>query len=277
MNQSPNSLRDMIRIENSDLGKIGVVEIDGNHYVTESSIVNFMNDYDIDSKPQLIESLIDFNNISEISILDENTTDDTLVFARDIMMLCEDVNPFNVVDAANGRSLLRMGMVQMVDIITRGGYTQKQDIDKYIKKCDNMLEDIREEKKNVKEKNSLKGQTKFSCMFLFNICKTVFLTFVVPISFTKKIKWPAAISKLFIKNGTKAVSGFLSKKIVGGITAKTAVKAGLIGIDAASSLPPDIKGLYLSITNYEKLLNEYEHNIRKTKESLIKQKNHLNE
>ena len=49
MNQSPNSLRDMIRIENSDLGKIGVVEIDGNHYVTESSIVNFMNNYDIDS------------------------------------------------------------------------------------------------------------------------------------------------------------------------------------------------------------------------------------
>ena len=78
MNQSPNSLRDMIRTENSDLGKIGVVEVNGNHYVTESSLVNFMNDNDIDSKSQLIESLIGFNNISELSVLDENTTDKLL-------------------------------------------------------------------------------------------------------------------------------------------------------------------------------------------------------
>ena len=67
MNQSPNSLRDMIRTENSDLGKIGVVEVNGKHYVTESSLVNFMNDNDIDSKSQLIESLIDFNDIREDS------------------------------------------------------------------------------------------------------------------------------------------------------------------------------------------------------------------
>ena len=85
MNQSPNSLRDMIRTENSDLGKIGVVEVNGKHYVTESSLVNFMNDNDIDSKSQLIESLIDFNDIRELSVLDENTTDETLVFARDMM------------------------------------------------------------------------------------------------------------------------------------------------------------------------------------------------
>lgn len=276
MNQSPNSLRDMIRTENSDLGKIGVVEVNGNHYVTESSLVNFMNDNDIDSKSQLIESLIGFNNISELSVLDENTTDETLVFARDMMMLCEDINPFSVAQAAQGRSLLRMGMTQMANLVTKGGYTQVNDIDKYIKKCDEMLEDIAEEKKNAKEKSSsLKGQAKFSCMFAFNIAKTVFFSLVVPLAVVKKITWPAAVSKLFVKNGGKAVGGFLSKKVIGGVTVKTAASAGLIGLDATLSLPPDLKGLYLSIADYEKLLNDYERDIRRTKSSLIQQKKTL--
>lgn len=276
MNQSPNSLRDMIRTENSDLGKIGVVEVNGNHYVTESSLVNFMNDNDIDSRSQLIESLIGFNNIKELSVLDENTTDETLVFARDMMMLCEDINPFSVAKAAQGRSLLRMGMTQMANLVTKGGYTQVNDIDKYIKKCDEMLEDIAEEKKNAKEKSSsLKGQAKFSCMFAFNIAKTVFFSLVVPLAVVKKITWPAAVSKLFVKNGGKAVGGFLSKKVIGGVTMKTAATAGLVGLDAAMSLPPDLKGLYLSIADYEKLLNEYEGDIRRTKSSLIQQKKTL--
>lgn len=276
MNQSPNSLRDMIRTENSDLGKIGVVEVNGNHYVTESSLVNFMNDNDIDSRSQLIESLIGFNNIKELSVLDENTTDETLVFARDMMMLCEDINPFSVAKAAQGRSLLRMGMTQMANLVTKGGYTQVNDIDKYIKKCDEMLEDIAEEKKNAKEKSSsLKGQAKFSCMFAFNIAKTVFFSLVVPLAVVKKITWPAAVSKLFVKNGGKAVGGFLSKKVIGGVTMKTAATAGLVGLDAAVSLPPDLKGLYLSIADYEKLLNEYESDIRRTKSSLIQQKKTL--
>ena len=276
MNQSPNSLRDMIRTENSDLGKIGVVEVNGKHYVTESSLVNFMNDNDIDSKSQLIESLIDFNDIRELSILDENTTDETLVFARDMMMLCEDINPFSVAQAAQGRSLLRMGMTQMANLVTKGGYTQVNDIDKYIKKCDEMLLDIAEEKKNARDKsNSLKGQAKFSCMFAFNIAKTVFFSLVVPLAVVKKITWPAAVSKLFVKNSGKAVGGFLSKKIIGGVTMKTAASAGLVGLDAAISLPPDLKGLYLSVADYERLLNDYERDIRRTKSSLIQQKKTL--
>lgn len=276
MNQSPNSLRDMIRTENSDLGKIGVVEVNGKHYVTESSLVNFMNDNDIDSKSQLIESLIDFNDIRELSVLDENTTDETLVFARDMMMLCEDINPFSVAQAAQGRSLLRMGMTQMANLVTKGGYTQVNDIDKYIKKCDEMLENIAEEKQNAREKNSsLKGQAKFSCMFAFNIAKTVFFSLVVPLAVVKKITWPAAVSKLFVKNSGKAVGGFLSKKIIGGVTMKTAASAGLVGLDAAISLPPDFKGLYLSVADYERLLNDYERDIRRTKSSLIQQKKTL--
>lgn len=276
MNQSPNSLRDVIRIENSDLGKIGVVEVNGNHYVTESSLVNFMNDNDIDSRSQLIESLIGFNNIRELSVLDENTTDETLVFARDMMMLCEDINPFSVAQVAQGRSLLRMGMTQMANLVTKGGYTQEKDIDRYIKKCDEMLLDIAEEKKNARDKsNSLKGQAKFSCMFAFNIAKTVFFSLVVPLAIVKKITWPAAVSKLFMKNGGKAVGGFLSKKVIGGVTVKTAASAGLIGLDATLSMPPDLKGLYLSIADYEKLLNDYENDIRRTKGSLIRQKQTL--
>ena len=276
MNQSPNSLRDMIRTENSDLGKIGVVEVNGKHYVTESSLVNFMNDNDIDSKSQLIESLIDFNDIRELSVLDENTTDETLVFARDMMMLCEDINPFSVAQAAQGRSLLRMGMTQMANLVTKGGYTQVNDIDKYIKKCDEMLENIAEEKQNVREKNSsLKGQAKFSCMFAFNIAKTVFFSLVVPLAVVKKITWPAAVSKLFVKNSGKAVGGFLSKKIIGGVTMKTPASAGLVGLAAAIPLPPDLKGLYLSVADYERLLNDYERDIHRTKSSLIQQKKTL--
>ena len=276
MNQSPKSLRNLIRIENSDLGEIGVAEVDGNHYVTESSIVNFMNENDIDSKEQLIESLIDFNHINSLSILDENTIDETLELTRDVMMIYEDINPFSVADAARGRSLLRVCITQMVDIICKGGYTQISDIDKYIRKCDRMLEDIQDEKAKIKEKgHSLEGQAKFSCMFLFNLIKTIFFSFVVPLAVMKKVTLPTAITKLFVKNGNKAAAGFISKKALGNVSKKTIATAAAIGFDAAVSIPPDIKGLYLSIADYEKLLNDYEREIRRTRSSLIRQRDTL--
>lgn len=276
MNQSPKSLRNLIRIENSDLGEIGVAEVDGNHYVTESSIVNFMNENDIDSKEQLIESLIDFNHINSLSILDENTIDETLELTRDVMMIYEDINPFSVADAARGRSLLRVCITQMVDIICKGGYTQISDIDKYIRKCDRMLEDIQDEKAKIKEKgHSLEGQAKFSCMFLFNLIKTIFFSFVVPLAVMKNVTLPTAITKLFVKNGNKAAAGFISKKALGNVSTKTIATAAAIGFDAAVSIPPDIKGLYLSIADYEKLLNDYEREIRRTRSSLIRQRDTL--
>lgn len=276
MNQSPKSLRNLIRIENSDLGEIGVAEVDGNHYVTESSIVNFMNENDIDSKEQLIESLIDFNHINSLSILDENTIDETLELTRDVMMIYEDINPFSVADAARGRSLLRVCITQMVDIICKGGYTQISDIDKYIRKCDRMLEDIQDEKAKIKEKgHSLEGQAKFSCMFLFNLSKTIFFSFVVPLAVMKNVTLPTAITKLFAKNGNKAAAGFISKKALGNVSKKTVATAAAIGFDAAVSIPPDIKGLYLSIADYEKLLNDYEREIRRTRSSLIRQRDTL--
>ena len=276
MNQSPKSLRNLIRIENSDLGEIGVAEVDGNHYVTESSIVNFMNENDIDSKEQLIESLIDFNHINSLSILDENTIDETLELTRDVMMIYEDINPFSVADAARGRSLLRVCITQMVDIICKGGYTQISDIDKYIRKCDRMLEDIQDEKAKIKEKgHSLEGQAKFSCMFLFNLIKTIFFSFVVPLAVMKNVTLPTAITKLFAKNGNKAAAGFISKKALGNVSKKTIATAAAIGFDAAVSIPPDIKGLYLSIADYEKLLNDYEREIRRTRSSLIRQRDTL--
>ena len=276
MNQSPKSLRNLIRIENSDLGEIGVAEVDGNHYVTESSIVNFMNENDIDSKEQLIESLIDFNHINSLSILDENTIDETLELTRDVMMIYEDINPFSVADAARGRSLLRVCITQMVDIICKGGYTQISDIDKYIRKCDRMLEDIQDEKAKIKEKgHSLEGQAKFSCMFLFNLIKTIFFSFVVPLAVMKNVTLPTAITKLFVKNGNKAAAGFISKKALGNVSKKTIATAAAIGFDAAVSIPPDIKGLYLSIADYEKLLNDYEREIRRTRSSLIRQRDTL--
>ena len=276
MNQSPKSLRNLIRIENSDLGEIGVAEVDGNHYVTESSIVNFMNENDIDSKEQLIESLIDFNHINSLSILDENTIDETLELTRDVMMIYEDINPFSVADAARGRSLLRVCITQMVDIICKGGYTQISDIDKYIRKCDRMLEDIQEEKAKIKEKgHSLEGQAKFSCMFLFNLSKAIFFSFVVPLAVMKNVTLPTAITKLFAKNGNKAAAGFISKKALGNVSKKTIATAAAIGFDAAVSIPPDIKGLYLSIADYEKLLNDYEREIRRTRSSLIRQRDTL--
>ena len=285
MNHSPNSLRDLIRTENSDLAKIGVVEVDGNHYVTESSIINFMNEYDLDSRSQLIESLIDFNHIRDLSVLDENTTDEDLVYVRDVMMLCEEINPFAVADAAQGRTLLRVALTQMVSIFTRGKYTQLNDVERYIKKCDKMLEDIQEEKKNIREKKSIKGQVKFSCMFLFNLGKTYFINFVIPSIVAKQVSgfvdkhvvWPEAIKKLYIDNGKKAATGIMVRKVASTrkISAGTIANAALNGVVAALTIPPDIKGLYLSISDYDRLLSDYEREIKTTKNYLIREKRTL--
>lgn len=251
-----------------------MVEIDGNHYVTESSIQAFMQYNGIESKSQLMESLSDFNHINDISILDESTTDETLVFARDVMMLYEDIHPFGVANAASGTMVLKTCMSQMLSIISRGGYNSEADVVRCIKKCDDMLEDIQEEKKNAKERNAKTGQVKFSCMFIFNITKTVFFTFVFPLAIAKKIQWPNAIKKLFISNGKKAAGGFMTKQ-VGKYSMKTIATAAAIGVDAAVSLPPDLKGLYLSIADYEKLLDQYERDIRNTRSALISQQRQI--
>lgn len=274
MNHSPNSLGDIIRIENSNLNDIGVAEIGGNHYVTESSIAAFMQYNGIESKSLLMESLTDFNHISCISILDESTTDTDLAFARDVMMLCEEIHPYGVANAASGSMILKTCMAQMLSIISRGGYNSEADVVRYIKKCDDMLEDIKEEKKNARERNAKTGQVKFSLMFIFNIAKTVFFSFVFPIAIAKKIQWPTAVNKLFIQNSAKASTGFMTKK-VGKYSVKTIAQAGLIGIDAAVSLPPDLKGLYLSIADYEKLLDQYERDIRNTRAALVTQQREI--
>lgn len=278
MNQSPNSLRDVIRLENSDLSEVGIVKVDNHYYITESSMINFMNSYDINSSELFLESLENFNNIDSISILNENIEDENLKFARDMMMLCESINPFEVQSASAGRGLLRMCMTQIADMVSHSDCKESTavDVDRYIAKCDSALRDIQDERRKIRDKKStLGGQAKFSGMYLFNITKTLFFSVVLPIAASKGVKtvnWPNAIRKIFVKQEGKAVTGMMTKEIAKGVSKKTIRNAAFMGLDVAVSVPSDIKGLYLSVTDYEKLLDEYEREINRTRGSLIQQK-----
>lgn len=248
MNQSsnPNSLRDLIRVENSNLDEIGVVEVDGNYYVTESSIDSFMEENGISSKSQLIESLIDFNNIPDISIIGESVEDETLSDVRDVLMIYEDIHPTAIAKATSGDMMLKADMVRMAEVITKGKFNSIVALTRYIQQCENLLDDIEEEKKNTKEKNITKGQVKFSCMFVWNMAKSIFFSIVIPL----------------MSPGTSGVIG-------------QGIKFYLMATSVTKAMPPNIKGLYLSINDYESLLDSYEKEIRRIKNVLVKKRDAL--
>lgn len=267
-NNSPNSLGDYIRIENADLAAIGIAELEGSHYATESSIVSFMEGNNITDRGMLMEALTKFNNTKEITILDESTSEASLIDLREFMMILESLNPFEVVKVAKGRTLLRSLGKQIGSFVSGKEYDQQADLEGMIEDCNRMLEDIAKEKRRASSGKDT-DQLKFSGMYIFNIAKSLFVILCVPLMLSeKKIKLPIALTKVFVKDGKKAAATEVVKH--SGKIRKVA-GAAFTGFDIATSLPPDVKGLYLSFKDYNELLTLYETQIRSIRNDLKRQ------
>lgn len=268
MNHSPNSLRDMIRINNSDLSSFNIITVSGKNYITESSVCNFAKENDIEDKSIILNAIAEFNNIKSLNMITSTSSDYELNQICEIVSLFESIDPREVSRVASGKNLFKMYINQLVAFVTNRDYDKASDLNRYIKHCDKVLADIEEEKKKCREKGVKDDSYKFSIMYIFNIAFTLFEIFVAPkIISNINIQWPSAIKKLFVKNSVKFAAG---KSI--SILGKSVKKSSMIkGITLAVAVPDDLKGLYLSFSDYERLLTEYEIQIKRCRNSLNSQ------
>jgi len=271
MNKSPSSLKDLLILSNTDISNFPIAEFNDNYYVSESLIDSFIEEYGLsDDKDYILSIIKESNSLDrDIIVIDESATDADLIFIKDFMTLYESLNPMEVVKVSKGRGLLKQFIEQAAAIISGNEYDNAAEIQKYIDKCDSVLEDIKEERKVSKEKIFNNDSYKFSLMYIWNIAKTVFITFFVPsVLSNSNIKWPKVAEKIFIKDQAKSKGAkFLFKKL----SPKAQKVAGkvLMGTDFVLSTPDDLKGLYLSFADYDKLLDLYEKQIKKVRRDLV--------
>ena len=275
MDNQFNSLGNMIRISNSNLNEFDIVCVDGKNYITESSFINFLDENNITDSKMAFDSIKESNNIKDLNILNDSVclNNEDLRAVYEVLLLLEDINPREVVKIAKGRGLLSKYISQFTAFVTNKQYSEASELKKYIDRCDKVLKDIEDEKKKCKEK-SKNDSYKFSIMFLFNIAVTLFMTFVAPMIISKvNVQWPKAIEKMFFKTSAKMAV----KKTINVFGKPISKSAILKTLSAAIELPDDLRGLYLSFMDYDKLLTEYETQIKKCRRDFYAQLQSLDE
>jgi len=268
MNHSPNSLKDTIRIMNCDLDAIGIIEFNDKYYVNESNIRSCMKEWGVESIDIVISNINEFYNIKDVNVISEANDDLDLQFINEVMSLLE-IDAKEVIKTADGMNALTMYIDQAAALILKHKYDKPTELKKYIARCDRVLDDIAEEKKVAKKKGE-NDSYKFTAYYIYNLAKNIFSLFLAPLVMTKAtIKWPAAVLKLFDGVGGKLFKGITSS---GGVSptvwkniAKTGFKTGEIFI---GGMPSDLKNLWLSVNDYEQLLNHYEYKIKTVKAGL---------
>ena len=265
----------MIRISNSNLNEFDIVCVNGKNYITESSFINFLDENNITDSKMAFDSIKESNNIKDLNILNDSVclNNEDLRVVYEVLLLLENIDPREVVKTAKGRGLLSKYISQFTAFVTNKQYSEASELKKYIDRCDKVLKDIEDEKKKCKEK-SKNDSYKFSIMFLFNIAVTLFMTFVAPMLISKvNIQWPKAIEKMLFKTSAKMAV----KKTINVFGKPISKSAILRTLSAAIELPDDLRGLYLSFMDYDKLLTEYETQIKKCRRDFYAQLQSLDE
>ena len=289
-NLSPNNsnLRDILRISLEDISNMNLIEYNNKHYILKEDLNNYMINTDTKNQNIVLESIYDFYNINSVDIIDESSdnksNDESFIY--EFMILIESLDPDQVMSVAAGKQNTKMFMDQIAATILRRDYDKLSEINRYIRDCDIILEDIKEEKKNINSKSN--SSYKFTAKFFFIIIKKLFRIFIYPKIISKTMKLPKAIEntikkiddsidRMLKKAGDKAYSTIVNKPSSSRSSKVNLSKAFAIGdtIGALSDIADDAKYLYLSIKDYEELLNIYETKINQIKSNLESQKKRL--
>lgn len=176
-------------------------------------------------------------------------------------LLLEQLDPIMVQRAVKGRTLLMQFATESKSFILNQPYDEVNDLERYIRRCDKVLEDIEAEKRIASgERNS---QYKFALYYIWNISKTIFTSIILPLMVTNpNTRIPTAVIKLFLNNSPETWSNL---KRAGVVTIN-----GILGV---TTMPSDFKGLYLTFADYNRLLDCYEREIKETKAGLIRKQN----
>lgn len=277
MNQSPiknSSLRDTIRcIEAYDSSLLPIKSIYENTYITKSNIDNFMYENNIVSSDIVLDTIREMNNIKgNILIVDDDKDFSTL---SELCSLLESLDAKEIISVANGEQLSKMKLDKIAAFILRREYNDLAEIDRYIKQCDRLLEDIAEEKKIVKDKKQ-NSSYKFTARFFMNIIRSIFKSIIIPMVVTKKIKLPEPLAKIYkaMMSSAESKASTINNKRTseGKKPVPTNINSYKKAIKVASTITdvivPNAIDIYLSFKDYDKLLSNYENSILSVKRDL---------
>lgn len=231
------NLRDIIRLSESDLTEIPIFKykhdnrIDG--IVRGISLELFMDRYDISNSSVIVEALKEHyeDQLDDIITItkDDFITESDYKPIYDILYLCEYINTSEIEDASKGINKIKEGLDKFVANIRKQDFDNSMELQLVITKCDKVLEDLEEEKRYA---TSVKNNSdKFKASYFTNILGRLFLVI------------PALIAGNPIGAAANVV-GF----VVGG------------GLE-------DVKNLYISYKDYDKLLDNYIDKVSRVRDS----------
>ena len=240
MDQSP-SVQDTIHkfdiLQNINIYRQGNV-----NYINKSVLEEAMTNLGVIKKDIVISNICAVHNIDEINVIDDSS---------DLTQLLESIDSLEIMTVAQGISVIKQFIHQAAAFVSNREYDRSEDVSKYIKKCDKVLADIKEEKENIKAKKKTKSY-QFTLVYLWNMSKDIISFFILPIMTSKSTKLPSQFVKII--------------KLIATNDAPKVVKV-IQTIGFASSEVSNLKKLYLSVTDYEKLLDEYEKEIKSMRKS----------
>lgn len=283
MTSSPNpTLRDIIRCMESEVSSFPIKQIDELSYATENSINQFMEENDIKSRDIVVSMICETHNIKDINIVDDDNEFSALT---ELCSLLEALNANEIMSVAGGSQLRQMRMDKLSAYILRREYDDIGELDRNIAQCERLLKDIEEERKIADDKKR-NSSYKFSTRFFLTIIRSVFSTFIAPMFIKKKLVLPKPLMKVY-ENIINALSKDNGKKEEAPKVTKTGVpvvkpniagyymKGFKYGTALAKTIIPNTINLYLSFTDYNKLLDHYESEIKKIRNYMVLQRKAL--
>lgn len=280
MTISPNpTLRDIIRCMESEVSSFPIKQIDELSYATENSINQFMEENDIKSRDIVVSMICETHNIKKINIVDDDNEFSALT---ELCSLLEALNANEIMSVADGSQLRQMRMDKLSAYILRREYDDIGELDRNIAQCERLLKDIEEERKIADDKKR-NSSYKFSTRFFLTIVRSVFSTFIAPMFIKKKLVLPKSLMKVYESiinalskdNGNKEEAPKVTKTGVPVVKPNIAsyyMKGFKYGTALAKTIIPNTINLYLSFTDYNKLLDHYESEIKKIRNYLMLQR-----
>lgn len=243
------SLQTHADLANSQLGDITLAEKNGVFYVTESSILSYAKNNNIDSPKTIPSQLSKFYGIDSLIVIKESDVTDSLFPMYEMLSLLESIRAKEMIKTAEGPSVIKKIIVKIVSfIVSKLSKNTSQDtietkyLEANIKLCDKVLKDIEDEKSKLRTgSKEVKTRVKMSCAF---VGKSV-LEFI------------------------KGIAGFTITGYLPSILGSVAATGVSLKVNA--NLYDSLKGFTLSIVNYRELLRFYEMKIRMVKDRLEEQ------
>lgn len=171
------SIRDIIRTIDGYDDSIKHVMVNNNCFMLESSIDRFMEENSIESRDVVLHHLESIQNLKNIKLIDEEDLNEAYVY----LTLMEALDAKEITNFSRLGNSLDMMFHKAISKITLNKFNNEEEIDLKIKKCDSLLDQLRDELKKIDSNSKDVSRYKFYTVFIIRIIKTTFKMIIFPL------------------------------------------------------------------------------------------------